>query len=73
MAFKEAFTDSFGIVCTKDASFVALLDLGALWWFYSIERSIAKAAHKWEVDVFTSFFKVLYLARVRQEGKDKLW
>jgi hypothetical protein len=30
-------------------------------------------AHDWEVDVFASFFKVLYSVRVRQEGKDKLW
>jgi hypothetical protein len=35
--------------------------------------SFARAAHNWEVDVFTSFFQVLYLGRVRQEGENTLW
>jgi len=28
--------------------------------------SFARAAHDWEVDVLTSFFRTLYLARVRR-------
>jgi hypothetical protein len=35
--------------------------------------SFAIEAHDWEVDVFASFFRVLYLVRVRREGEDKLW
>ena len=30
-------------------------------------------AHDWEVNVFTSFFNLLYSYRVRREGEDKLW
>jgi hypothetical protein len=29
--------------------------------------------HDWEVEAFTTFFRVLYIAKVRREGEDKLW
>jgi len=35
--------------------------------------SFVGATHDWNVDVFVSFFKVLYLVRVGQEGEDKNW
>jgi hypothetical protein len=35
--------------------------------------SFARTAHDWEVDAFALFFRVLYLARMRWEGEDKLW
>jgi hypothetical protein len=35
--------------------------------------SFARAAHDWEVDVFASFYKILYSARVRRESEDKMW
>jgi len=35
--------------------------------------NFARVAHDWEVDVFASFFRVLYSARMRQVGEDKLW
>lgn len=40
---------------------------------YHVKWIIARAAHDLEVDVFASFFRVLYLVRVRREGEDKLW
>jgi len=35
--------------------------------------SFAREAHDWEVNIFTSLFRVLYSARVRQGNKNKLW
>jgi hypothetical protein len=35
--------------------------------------SFARVAHDWKVDVPIFFFRVLYPARTRQEGEDKLW
>jgi len=35
--------------------------------------SFTRASHDWEMEAFASFFMVLYLARARQEGEDKLW
>jgi hypothetical protein len=34
--------------------------------------SFARAAHDWEVNIFASFFKVLFFARLRRKGEDKL-
>lgn len=34
--------------------------------------NFSRVAHDWEVNIFASFFKVLYLVRVIQEGEDKL-
>jgi hypothetical protein len=71
MALKEAFPDLYGIACAKDASVAAHLEIlgGSNQW----NVSFARAAHDWEVDVFASFFRVLYSVRVRREGEDKLW
>jgi len=38
-----------------------------------VDVSFAKAANDWEVDVFASFFRVLYLVRVKRGSEDKLW
>jgi hypothetical protein len=69
VALKEAFSDLFDIACAKDA-FVAphkvFLGVSNKW-----NMTFARAAHDWEVDVFGSFFKVLYSARVRQGSEDK--
>jgi hypothetical protein len=35
--------------------------------------SFPRAAHDWKVDLFTSFFNVLYSVKVRLDGIDKLW
>jgi len=35
--------------------------------------SFTRASHDWEMEAFASFFMVLYLARVRQEGEGELW
>jgi hypothetical protein len=35
--------------------------------------SFARAAYDWEVDVFASFFNLLYSVRVRRDDVDKLW
>jgi hypothetical protein len=34
--------------------------------------SFARAAQDWEVDAFVSFFRMLYLVRMRKEKEDKL-
>jgi hypothetical protein len=70
-ALKEVFPDLFSITCVKDASVAVHLELssGSLQWNVSFIR----AAHDWEVDVFASFFNLLYSYRVRREDEDKLW
>jgi hypothetical protein len=69
MAQKKAFPYLYGIACTKYAFVAAHLKLSG----DSIEFvSFARTAHDWEVDVFASFFRVLYSARKRREGEDKL-
>ena len=70
-ALKEAFLVLFGIACAKDAFDTAHVEnsFSVIKW----NVSFAKAAHNWEVDVFASFFRVLYLARMRQEREDRLW
>jgi hypothetical protein len=47
----------------KDASVATLLKLssGSIQWNVSFTRTV----HDWEVDDFASFFRVLYLVRVR--------
>jgi len=70
-ALKEAFLYLFGIACAKDASVAAHLELssGSNKW----NVRFVKAAHNWEVDVFASFFNLLYSIRVRWKDEDKLW
>jgi hypothetical protein len=57
-ALKEAFLALYGIACMKDTSVAAQLKLsgGSNQWTVSF----VKAAHDWEVDVFASFFNLLY-------------
>ena len=71
MTLKEGFSDLYGIACAKNAFVVPHLEIsgGSNQWFVSF----ARAAHDWEVDVFASFFRVVYSVRVRWEGEDKLW
>jgi Zn-dependent peptidase ImmA (M78 family) len=35
--------------------------------------SFIGVARDWEVEAFASFYRVLYLERIRQKGEDKLW
>ena len=35
--------------------------------------SFVRVAYDWEVDVFVSFFNLLYSVRVRRGGDDKIW
>jgi hypothetical protein len=68
-ALKDVFPDLYRIACAKDASVATLLEhsSGSIQW----NVSFARTAHDWDVGVFVSFFKVLYLVKVRQEGEDK--
>jgi hypothetical protein len=68
---KVAFPVLFGIVCAKDASVAANMEVlgGSIKWNVSFTRE----AHDWELKIFVSFFQVLYSVRVTRGGKDKLW
>jgi hypothetical protein len=72
MTLKDAFLVLYDIVCTKDAFVATHLELTGRsnqW-----NRSFVRAAHDWKVDVFASFFKVLYSVKVRRvDVVDKLW
>jgi hypothetical protein len=70
MALKEAFPILFGIPCANDASVTAHVEFarGVIQW----NVGFTKAAHDWEVETSASFFRVLYLARMRWEVEDKL-
>jgi hypothetical protein len=70
-AFKEAFQNLYGIACANDVSVASLLELSdaSIQW----NVSFARVAQDKEVDIFASFFRTLYLVRVRWEGEDKLW
>jgi hypothetical protein len=63
MALKDVFPDLFGITCAKNTSVVAQLEFsdGSTKW----NVSFARVAYDWEVDIFVSFFRVLYSARVK--------
>jgi hypothetical protein len=37
--------------------------------FHQLNITFIRAAHDWEVDVFTLFFNLLYSLRLRQEGR----
>lgn len=70
-ALKEAFPNLYSIACMKD-TYVAIqfeLSSGSLQW----NASFIRATHNWEVDVFASFFNLLYSYRVRREGEGKIW
>jgi hypothetical protein len=69
-ALKEAFPVLYGIVCAKDASVAAHLKFSGD--FNQWKVSFVRAAHDWEVDVFASFFNLLYLVNVRRDGEDNL-
>jgi hypothetical protein len=68
---RKPLLDLFGIVCAKDAFVTSHLELsgGSTQW----NANFARVAHDWEVDAFASFYRVLYLARVRRECENKLW
>jgi hypothetical protein len=70
MALKEAFPNLYGIACAKNASVATYLELfgGSNQW----NVSFARAVYDWEVDIFASFFRVLYSVRVSWKGEDKL-
>ena len=65
-----AFLVLYGIVCEKNASVAANLEMlgGSNQWNVSFTRE----AHDWELEVFASFLQVLHLVRVRQGCEDKM-
>jgi len=71
MALKDSFPDLFDIVCVNNASITAHLKFssGSTQWNVSFVR----AAYDCEMDVFASFFRVLYSIRVGWEGENKFW
>jgi hypothetical protein len=71
LVLKEASLGLFDIACTKDAFVAYHLENpgGSIQW----NMSFARVALDWEVNVFASFFQVLYLGGVRRKGEDKLW
>jgi hypothetical protein len=72
MTLKDALPVLFGIACAKDAPVEAHMDFSgdAIKW----NVSFAKTAQNWEVDVFASFYKLLYLARMwkKREWNEKI-
>jgi hypothetical protein len=40
---------------------------------YQWNINFLKVAHNWEVNLFTSFFNLLYSIKLRQGGEDKLY
>jgi hypothetical protein len=63
MVFKESFPGLFDIACTN---MPFLLITCSIKW----NVSFVGAAHDWEVNIFASFFRVLYLGKVRLESED---
>jgi len=57
-ALKEAFSDLYGIACAKEAFVMAYLELsgGSNQW----NVSFARVAYEWKVNIFVSFFSLLY-------------
>jgi hypothetical protein len=55
-----------GIACAKDAH-VETCEI--FWRCHLVERELARVAQAWEVDAFGLFFRMLYLVRMREEGK----
>jgi hypothetical protein len=68
MPLKEAFPVLYDIARDKDALVATHLVLqnGSYQW----DVSFFRAAHDWEVDIFASFFSLLYSTRVDCEGED---
>jgi hypothetical protein len=62
--------DLYDIARVKDASVVDHLELFSD--SHQWDVSIIKAVHDWEVDVFASFFKLLFSFILRWGGGDKL-
>lgn len=71
LVLKEAFLGLFCIACAKDTFVANHLEIPKS--FIQWNMSFARAAYNWEVDVFASFFQVLYLGIVRLESEVKLW
>jgi hypothetical protein len=71
MVLEVAFLVLFGIVCVKDASVAANLELlgGSNQWNVRFSRE----THDWELEVFASFLHVLHSVRVRRGCEDRLW
>jgi hypothetical protein len=66
----DAFPGLYEIATMKDASVAVNLEFlgGSNHWNVSFVR----AAHDWEVDVFASFFQVLYSVRVNRDCEDQM-
>jgi hypothetical protein len=69
MALKHAFPILFGITCANDAFVATRVEFfgGGIQW----NMNFVSAAHDWELDAFASFFKMLYLVRMRREGEGR--
>jgi hypothetical protein len=65
-----AFPGLYGIATMKDASVAVNLEFlgGSNHW----NLTFVRAAHDWEVDVFASFFQVLYSIKVNRGCEDQM-
>jgi hypothetical protein len=70
VSLKAAFLVLLSIACCKDASMVYYLEFSSDSHKWNI--NFIRAAHDWEVDLFTLFFNLLYSFKLRRGGKDKL-
>jgi hypothetical protein len=69
--FKTIFPDLYGIARDKEAFLAAHLQLrnDSIHW----ELNFIRAAHDWELESFSTFFDLLYLAKVLGQGEDKIF
>jgi hypothetical protein len=67
---KEAFPVLYSIARVNVASMTNYLELSSSSHLWNV--IFIRAAHDWEVEVFTSFFDLLYCYRLRQGGEDEL-
>ena len=69
--FKTVFPDLYGIARDKEAFLAAHLQLrnDSIHW----ELNFIRAAHDWELESFSTFFDLLYLAKVLGQGEDKIF
>jgi hypothetical protein len=67
---KEAFLDMFNSACVKDALVADHLELSNDSYRWNVR--LIRTSHNWDVDVFASFFYLLYSLRLRCGVEDKL-
>lgn len=60
----------FNFACVKDASVADHLELSNDSYRWNVR--LIRTSYNWDVDVFASFFYLLYSLRLRYGGEDKL-